>query len=197
MPIIASHCQPGGWRFKGEPYTPTAPWPEDTFVQWGSSGLVISRRGNYRTAFFEAFPEEPPTFIRGEGATVAEAEAAAFAKLQSYLACPGHEFERHGYTNGSGICRHCRLFASNVFAPTTHCHTCGVPTAHSMGYGRDVTDEVGKEFWYCPAHRLERLRNGHWSLVDQLADEGELNEHGIALPFRPDWLKGLAQSPSS
>jgi hypothetical protein len=69
----------------------------------------------YRTAFFEAFLKDPNTFIRGEGKTVAEAEAHAWAQLERIRACPGHDFETRGYTNGCGFCKHCALFMSGVF----------------------------------------------------------------------------------
>lgn len=46
------------------------PWPEDCFCQAGHSGVVFTKSGHYRTAFFEAFPKNPNTFIRGEGSTI-------------------------------------------------------------------------------------------------------------------------------
>ena len=33
-------------------------WPENCFVQCGGSGVVFGPNGNYRTAFFEAFPKD-------------------------------------------------------------------------------------------------------------------------------------------
>lgn len=98
----------------------TCQWPPDCFIQCGDSGVVLDTKGgdNYRTAFWEAFPRNPDTFLRGEGATVQEAEEKCFADYQRILACPSHEFERGKYENGAGICKHCRLFLSNVFEPT-------------------------------------------------------------------------------
>ncbi len=172
MPRIAEHCAPGGWRHAAEPYTPAAAWPEDCYVQWGSDGVVLSRsKGSYRTAFFEAFPSEPATFIRGEGATVAEAEAKAFAAFEHYRACAGHEFERRGYTNGAGFCKHCGLFASKAFEPTTLCHVCGTPTNHSCGYTKDAETGARQAFWYCEAHAHLRRANGHTNPLDRLLDE--------------------------
>lgn len=76
---------------------------------------------HYTTAFFEAFPDMPgidgSIFLRGEGKTVAEAEQQAWEKYQKHLACPGHEFERRGYTNGGGFCKHCNMFKGKVFEP--------------------------------------------------------------------------------
>lgn len=109
------------------------PWPADCeLIQGGKSGLVLSRTGNhYTTAFVEAFPRSPATFIRGEGADLIEAEDAAWAKWQKTQACPSapdHEFETRGYDNGAGFCKHCNLFASEVFdlkAIGSVCVVCG------------------------------------------------------------------------
>jgi hypothetical protein len=130
------------------------PWPEGTFLQGGSSGLVIrpqSKGGNYGTAFVEAFPEG--TFIRGEGATVPEAETACWEKYQRYENCPGpngHEYVPHNkgghvYRNGGGFCKHCWRFAAQVFTPEQlglHCKTCGTPTFWS---------QIGNDM-YCEQH---------------------------------------------
>jgi hypothetical protein len=105
-------------------------WPEDCFVQAGEKGLVLARH-SYSTAFFEAFPKNPSTFIRGEGKTVAKAEKSAWVQFQKYLQCPGHEFERRSYKNGAGFYRHCELFNSNAFQPLTKCSRCGRPTYFS------------------------------------------------------------------
>lgn len=101
----------------------TQPWPEEIFVQGGGSGLVLSNDGeHYRTAFVEAFPVEPPTFIRGEGATIAEAEASAWRQYSALVDCPTHPehgpFEARGYTNGSGFCVNCGRWLSKVLPVT-------------------------------------------------------------------------------
>lgn len=105
----------------------------DIFVQGGTSGLVFSSRGNYQTAFVECFPAG--SFIRGEGETLAEADAVCFAKLQAYLECPEHAWEARGYRNGGGFCKHCGQFGSQVITPEDldlFCATCGVPTFHTL-----------------------------------------------------------------
>jgi len=106
MPITRTHRKD---------HTPLAEWPDDTQVQWGDGGLVISRGGNYTTAFFEAFPAEGG-FFRGEGATISEAEAACLSKVRRFLACT-HRWGRQGYTNGGAKCHRCGAFSSNIFAP--------------------------------------------------------------------------------
>lgn len=80
-------------------------------------GVVFDPKGAYRTAFFEAFPTDPATFIRGEGVDVPAAEMAAWAKFACQRDCAGHELERRGYRNGAGICKHCGLFVSRAFEP--------------------------------------------------------------------------------
>lgn len=111
MPIVASQHQ-----WKESSHVPLDGWPDDCTVQWGSHGLVLSQKpdGSYKTAFFEAFPKGGG-FIRGEGETLADAEASAFAKYLKISACD-HGWSRKGYTNGGAICRHCGAFQA-VFRP--------------------------------------------------------------------------------
>lgn len=109
-------------------------WPADCYLQGGTNGLVIVRNGkNYGTAFVEAFPGD--TFIRGEGATVAEAETNCWNKYQSKVNCPSHEWETRGYKNGAGFCKKCNAFQSKVFTGEQlgfHCSVCGVGTLHHI-----------------------------------------------------------------
>ena len=122
------------------------PWPDDCFVQSGDRGIVITDKGSYRTAFFEAFPRSPNTFIRGEGETIQAAEAQAWGEYQRVSSCPGpngHEFEARGYENGAGICKHCGMFSTNVIPPIHPCAICGSLTWYSK-------DNNG--LWYCKEH---------------------------------------------
>ncbi len=115
--------------FGAKPYSCEHPWPEDCHIQCGDRGLVLVRGGkSYTTAFFEAFPRKPDTFIRREGKTVAEAEAKAWAALERYSECEHPAFERRKYKNGAGFCIECGMFKGGVFEPTTKCHICGEPT---------------------------------------------------------------------
>lgn len=94
------------------------PWPDGMFVQGGGHGVVFStEHGTYRTAFVEAFPETPPTFLRGEGETLAEAEDVCWAKYVRYRDCPHGAYDRAGYRNGSGICMKCGTWINGVFDP--------------------------------------------------------------------------------
>ena len=130
-------------RSFGPSYDCQKPWPDGCSVQCGDKGLVLSQKGNYTTAFFEAFPDEPNTFIRGEGATVEEAENDAWEQLERFRACPNHEFERRGYKNGAGFCKHCGLFKSKCFEPSTLCIVCQKPT----NYSPDIDGN-----WWCEEH---------------------------------------------
>lgn len=125
-------------------------WPDDCAVQAGLDGLVIVRdpeQPNYSTAFFEAFPRSPKTFLRGEGATVEEAEAAAWAKWQRIASCPGpegHEYETRGYKNGAGFCKHCGMFATDVFLVSEvgdPCAVCAVRTNWHAEGGKTYCQE--------------------------------------------------------
>lgn len=140
--IIQEGCKPGNWRNR-DGWQPQYSWPENCFVQWGDKGVVFSKNGSYTTSFFEAFPNEPKTFIRGEGETIAIAEQDAWCKFESIINCKGHEFERRGYRNGVGVCRHCGMTSSKAFEPLETCVICGAPTYH--GY-----DKYNR--WYCPDH---------------------------------------------
>ncbi len=121
MPIIARHL-------RRDPYQPACDWPDDCAVQWGGSGLVFGENSTRSTAFFEVFPDGAG-FLRGEGATVEEAEQAAFAKWTRQSACAaagGHRWSRtrrmrdgrtHTYTNGGTFCLACGAFTSKILPP--------------------------------------------------------------------------------
>lgn len=119
MVKIKSHCQNG---LRGE-YTPLAGWPEDCVVQWGGNGIVLGAEPR-TTAFFEAFPSEGG-FFRGEGTTIAEADADALEKYKRFAVCD-HQWSRGrnkktgetAYTNGGAICRKCKAFYM-FFKPIT------------------------------------------------------------------------------
>jgi hypothetical protein len=146
------------------------PWPDDCGIQGGDDGLVLETGSmsealsdsakaadavvgalgaavatpHYRTAFFEAFPKTPATFIRGEGASIDAAEDDAWRQYQAILACTNHEFERRKYRTGSGICRKCGLFSSTAFETTLDpCFVCG-RADNRASYG---PDKAGR--WHC------------------------------------------------
>ena len=110
----------------------------------------------YTTAFFEAFPNKPKCFLRGEGKTIEEAEESCWNKYQKVLSC-NHEMERRKRTDGYGYCKHCS-YSSTVFEPLTKCCKCGEPTAYSQDY---------KGKWYCKKHNKTKPKNpnpSRWEL---------------------------------
>lgn len=106
MKVASQHA------WKDADYKPRYDWPGDTLVQWGGNGVVLGKNP-YSTAFFEAFPDKKLSaaggFIRGEGATIEDAEADAFAKFTKQDAC-NHLWGREHYRNSGQLCRHCRAF---------------------------------------------------------------------------------------
>lgn len=109
MPMIAP-------QHANDPHVPAAEWPDDCRVQWGRRGIVLKKGSDaYATAFFEAFPAGGG-FIRGEGASVEAAEAAALEEYRRASACD-HRWGRSGYTNGGGRCRRCGTFRASAFRP--------------------------------------------------------------------------------
>jgi len=144
----------------GEPYLCQKEWPEDCFVQCGGDGMVFVEKTmekafqdpvdfltnppkHYRTAFFEAFPRSPDTFLRGEGKSLEEAEEKCHQWWQKILACPKHEYEHHG-VDGHGKCKHCHLFQSDVLEPIAKCKVCG-----KKRYG-ELNSDI-----YCKEHYAE------------------------------------------
>lgn len=96
------------------PYNFTCEWPDDCQVQWGGAGIVIGRSGT--TAFFEAFPADTDKaggFIRGEGATVPQAEFDCFTRFTRQNSCD-HIWGREKYDNGGMLCRRCRAFRTGL-----------------------------------------------------------------------------------
>lgn len=124
----------------GGDYECKHPWT--FFVQCGGSGIVFGKEKSYTTAFFEAFPKEPSCFLRGEGATVEEAEQQCWDKYQKLISCE-HEMERRHRTDGYAYCKHCS-YSAMVFEPLTKCKVCNVPTNYDS--------EKDNKTFYCRKH---------------------------------------------
>jgi len=142
-------------------YTCQNSWPDNCFVQCGDFSVPS------RNAFFEAFPRTPDTFLRGEGRTIAEAEASCWKKYQRILACKAdHEnpenFDRRNYKNGLGFCKTCGL-SQMVFEPSEVCCKCGKNTYHS-------SDKEGN--WWCEDCCKDMPKELKWDW--QLEDEESL-----------------------
>jgi hypothetical protein len=105
------------------------PWGDTDFVQ-GARGIVLDMRDGTKhltPTFVEVCTDSlnadrtgGGTFLRGEGATIEEAEDKAWAIYQRQVGCPSptgsHENETRGYVNGAGFCKHCGRFESNAFS---------------------------------------------------------------------------------
>jgi hypothetical protein len=167
---------PEGYQCKHE-------WPEDCVVQAGDSGIVFTNSGAYRTAFFEAFPINPNTFIRGEGETVEVAESDCWSKWMRISVCPEHEFERRGYHNGYGVCKRCGM-GGMVFEPDVFCCICGKPTFFTQ-------DSRG--LYYCQEHQRDKLpeffTDIDWMLVE--SEDEKFKAYGHLGPITHEDIKRL------
>lgn len=67
------------------PYKCSFDWNDSLFLQCGDSGIVFSKKGSYKTAFFEVFLKDVNVLIRGEGELINDAENSAWIKYNSYL----------------------------------------------------------------------------------------------------------------
>lgn len=173
-------------RSFGQAYECQKDWPEDCFVQCGDNGLVLKggmektlgsktigeavdnlkEHYSYTTAFFEAFPRTPETFIRGEGATVEEAEEKAWKAYEKFSACEHPEFEKRKYRNGAGFCVKCGMFKSRAFEPWEQCVVCGKPTFyHPVD---ENTMMCKKDFYNLPYEEIGTLK--------YMVDEAEWKE---------------------
>lgn len=106
------------------------------YLQGGNHGIVFVKNGeNYSTAFVEFFPDSGG-FIRGEGATIQEAEKDLLEKITSQSGCTEHEYTPKHYTNGVGFCKHCGQMKSHAFTAEDlgqFCKECGIPTGVEDG----------------------------------------------------------------
>lgn len=160
---------------RGDDVEARHPWPEGTYVQGGSKGLVIKHEGGtYRTAFVEAFPREPDTFLRGEGATVEEAEDACWAKWERIVACPAHPehgpFEPRMYRNGAGFCTRCGAWFPKVLPEDEPPVTLGEAVGHAMTHHMDALVEFAED--------LEENRGGDGASFVASSEAGS-NETGV------------------
>lgn len=125
-------------RSEGEDVICQYDWPIDVYVQGDTS---IDTLADNDAAFFEAYPTNPSTWVRGEGATLLEAETQAWTKYQAIMNCPGHEFDRHPKrVDGYAECKHCHL--TGILMPPVHpCAGCG-----ATEYKQEGTDKNYKGY---------------------------------------------------
>lgn len=160
-------------------------WPEGCFVQSGESGIVLPRSGKapYSTAFFEAFPKSPSCFIRGEGASVAEAEAKAYRTLHKYLKC-NHQYTRLS-DDGYAQCNVCGMKA-NALPNLTTCHQCGQQGA-DHDHPRNLRTDDGKPAKLCTPCITEVVYPDFiYTPVSEMTPEGLSEDREAAEDFYSD-----------
>ena len=147
-------------RARRKEITSVYPWLDAELLQGGESGLVFSPKGNYTTAFIEAFIDG--TFIRGEGKNLVEAEYSAWEKYLARNECPQHEWSPRNYKNGAGFCIHCNTFKSYAFTGEElgqFCHDCGVGTTYSWDFDKEKEEFIfGCELHVVESEALKRLK---------------------------------------
>ncbi len=121
----------------------------DTHLSYSDCGLVFGRGKPRETAFFEAYPLN--TFLRGEGATILEAEEEAWKQYQKFDNCDEHVYERTS-EDGSGKCIKCGIRHSNVLNNERKCYCCGKEANF------DITQNGEPSIIYvCAKHYHEKL----------------------------------------
>lgn len=184
----------------------------DIGIQGGERGVVIGSRGARRTAFFEAFPTigSVGTFIRGEGDSIKDAEADAWAKYTKQTACEDHEWSRvfkgNERTDGYAICTKCGL-KGKALEPLTKCHICDSPTTKEFNDKHiclEHHNELTFEQLYDERKKLNQSRlDDEDSILPSLDTQHEVDvenfEDMIALTFevayRDERLKRGLQFP--
>ena len=97
-------------------FQPRCDWGHDIHVQW-------ARNLNGDGAFFEGFMDDG-IMVRGDGASLEEAEHLAFEKYAIAKSCE-HQWSRYQrrrdryMLNGVGECRHCGQTSTRIFKPVT------------------------------------------------------------------------------
>jgi hypothetical protein len=153
-------------------------WPDEAFLQGGDSGVVLTEKGSYRTAFVEAFVNG--TFIRGEGSNLDEAEEQLWQKYQATQTCNSHEYVTRGYTNGAGFCVHCSHFQPDCFSAEDlkqYCNTCNVPTKWGQASKRNKETHEWEKVWACKEHirALQTLHMYYLLLKEDLNEKERID----------------------
>lgn len=172
-------------RSFGDDYNCQQNWPNDSFLQCGGSGIVLSNEGNYETAFFEAFLLN--TFLRGQGVNIEEAELNAFKKYLQITQCKCHHFEKKEEHSRRGVCSICHYDIDLVFPPDEECSICG---KEHVNFALNIINlQSGKRENYCSIHFMEKAVNftfeGWFSkeLEEILTDEQKLKFSQTELSF--------------
>ena len=180
LAIVIEGTRVASKSFGRNPYSCQYDWPINCVVQCGD-GIVLTgkpslvdaltdteaacavlsgKAESYQTAFFEAFPRSPDTFLRGEGKTIEEAENACWNHYQKILVCLKHEFERRKRDDGYCYCKHCGL--SGLFLDPLHaCAGCQTTRYNvwsrdkdGMTYCEPCFKKLPKELWSESTRRI-------------------------------------------
>ncbi|KAB8035807.1 hypothetical protein GCL60_16390 [Silvanigrella paludirubra] len=127
-------------------------WPEGTSIvphEDHKTSIYDKEKDDYiiNDYYFEIYSKNPDSYFCSPSAkTLEEAEKLGYKKFQEYVNCIEHEFERRNYTTGVGYCKHCNLFKSEAFLPSTLCIICKQPTNFCY-------DSIKN--YYCEDHAFE------------------------------------------
>lgn len=164
MPKYALHSNGGRPRDKVECHHE---WPDDCFAQSGDMkryqdfARKHGREPHDKRFFFEAFPRNPNTWLRGEGDTFQQAEDACWKSWQKILACPGHEFDRRGRDDGYAFCKHCPLHGM-FLEPLTRCAVCGKTDCYAVVNVNGQEQNYCRECWWNMPPELWSESRRHW-----------------------------------
>ena len=179
------------------------PWPETMLVQGGGQGVVFVRGSgdSSETAFVEAFPAG--TFIRGEGASVEEAEDACWAKYLKVVTCAGGgehgPYEARNYENGAGFCTKCGVWLPGVLEPSVAVQAERIACDLVISkYGADIP---GSRWWTGLVEdmtaevlaRMEHRTVPERTTTPPTAAELAAYREARARPFDPTVLTGLLE----
>lgn len=142
-------------------------WPEACRVQHGK-GVVISKNGNYKTPFFEAFPDKSITdgYVRGEGETIEESEYNAYQKYVAMRDCKEHSYQQKRKSRDA-VCVHCKSLKTQYYPPSDEkkCSICNKEAVNFTLEDFKTYHEEDDDFFlsssplFCFQHYKEKLQS--------------------------------------
>lgn len=114
-------------------------WPKDSFAQAGGGHLD----GIGKNIFFECFLKD--YHVRGEGATLEEAEQKAWDLYTKYSNC-NHSFQRLSEDSEIGVCKKCNMKKQDIFEILAVCSCCNKSgAAHYLNKNKYCYEHYKKE----------------------------------------------------
>lgn len=153
-------------------------WPAGIHMSPYNYGDAVIEAGyrlkaGERTAYVKC--TLPGVFILGRGITIEYADDEAWAQLQAYRACPGHEWQARGYREGTGFCTHCGTTGIKVITAEElglRCTECGTPTFHrvtgSASRESRCTDHDPRWPYLAAVRQAGFVREDHPEMFDRL-----------------------------